>query len=141
MSPELFNPQTSLRTIEDPQVDIWALGVLVFEMFFGRRPFEAFSIDQLRKMYNKGEYYINFDEKTSISKEFLKFITMCLYKNPKERANVEKLQNSNFINADKLSLNMLNREELLKELGEKSKTDSKGNIILNINEKYFNEKN
>ncbi len=141
MSPELFRPETSINSIENYQVDIWALGVLIFEMFFGRRPFEAFSIDELSKMYKKGEYYLNLEENESISKELLSFINMCLQEDPKIRANVEMLDNSDFVNEeiDHLKKSQLNKEELMKELGSSCKIDSKNNIVLDIRTIYFKD--
>ncbi len=141
MSPELLRPETSIHSIENYQVDIWALGVLIFEMFFGRRPFEAFSIDELSKMYKKGEYYLNLEENESISKELLSFINMCLQEDPKIRANVEMLDNSDFVNEeiDHLKKSQLNKEELMKELGSSCKIDSKNNIVLDIRTIYFKD--
>ena len=137
MAPELFIPETSLESIENFPVDVWALGVLVFEMFFGRRPFEAFSIDELSKMYKKGTYYINLEKNETISKGLFNFINMCLQKDPKKRANIVKLQESDFINQDigQQKKSALNKEELIKQLGD-SCIDSKNNIVLDINTIY-----
>ena len=139
MSPELFRPETSIRSIENYQVDIWALGVLIFEMFFGRRPFEAFSIDELSKMYKKGEYYLNLEGKESISKQLLSFINMCLQEDPEIRANFAILLKSNFVNEDIGQFQKLNKEELMKELGSSCKIDSKNNIVLDIRTIYFKD--
>ena len=139
MSPELFNPSASIKTIENYQVDIWALGVLAFEMFFGRRPFEAFSIDELSKMYKKQTYYINLDNIT-ISKQFFSFLNMCLQKDPVKRADVKKLKNSKFVNEAFEGIIQLNREELLECLGNKVQIDEKNNnIYLSIDEIYFKD--
>jgi hypothetical protein len=138
MSPELFIPDTSLKSIENFQVDIWALGVLVFEMFFGRRPFEAFSIEELSKMYIKGKYYINLEKNEKISKGLFNFINMCLQKNPEIRANIDKLQKSDFINQDigQQIKSALNKEELMKQLGTSCEIDSNNNIVLDIDKIY-----
>jgi serine/threonine protein kinase len=139
MSPELFLPETPINSIENYQVDIWALGVLIFEMFFGRRPFEASSDNELSNMYKKGEYYLNLEGKESISKELLSFINMCLQKDPKRRANIRKLIKSDFINQSIEEMNKLNKEKLKEELGNLCKIDSNGNIVLDINTIYFKE--
>ena len=138
MSPELFRPETSIKTIEDPQVDIWALGVLAYEMYFGKRPFEAFSIEQLSNMYRKGEYYINLEKNEEISKEFLEFLNLCFQKNPKERATVYDLKECNFYNIAFDALNKLNKEEI-NNYSEKL-NDNKNNIVFKIDKKYFEEK-
>jgi serine/threonine protein kinase len=138
MAPELFIPDSSLNSIENFQVDIWAFGVLVFEMFFGRRPFEAFSIEELSKMYKKGKYYINLEKNEKISKGLFNFINMCLQKDPRKRANVAKLQKSDFINQDiePQIKSALNKEELMKQLGTSCEIDSNNNIVLDINKIY-----
>ena len=137
MAPELFNPAASIKTIENFQVDIWALGVMAFEMFYGRRPFEAYTIEQLSNMYKKGEYYININK--DISKDFLSFLNICLQKDPKNRADVEKLLGSNFYNnADECS-KKLNKEELLELFGSSAVIEEKNSdhLILRIDKYYF----
>ena len=86
MSPELFRPETKLSDIENKQVDIWALGVLAYELFFGKRPFEAFSIEELSKMYDRGTFEIDLEstKDKTISKQFFNFLNMCLQKDPKK---------------------------------------------------------
>lgn len=150
MPPELFNSNVELSIIEDNKVDIWSLGVVAFELFFDKRPFEAFSIEQLMDMYQKGEYTINFEGK--ISKEFFNFLNMCLQKDPAKRATIHQLQSSNFIMTDEESFCMLDKNELLIELKEslekENKKDDKNDnenahvtniddIILKIDKIYF----
>ena len=145
MSPELFLMETSLRTVEDQKVDIWAFGVLAFEMFFGRRPFEAASIDQLSRMYKIGEYYLNYkDQKENkyiykdISKEFVEFLNLCFQQDPKERASSYDLRNTDFYNKDYHELKQLNEKELLDSLKSVQRKDNIG-IILKIDQKYFKQ--
>ena len=137
MSPELFNPSSKIIAIENYKVDIWALGVLAFELYFGRRPFEAFSIEELSNMYKKGDYYINLDGK--ISKEFFCFLNRCLQRDPSKRADINELKNSNFINQDEETFNMLDKNELLESLGKLGKVDKNNNIVLKTYEIYFED--
>ena len=139
MAPELFNPSVSIESIENFQVDIWALGVMVFEMFYGRKPFEAFSIDQLSSMYIKGEFYININRE--ITKEFLNFINMCLQKDPTKRADIKKLRNSCFINMSEEEAIKLNKDEIIELFKDKAKVDENNpdHLILNINKNYFED--
>jgi len=137
MSPELFLLETTMGTIENQKVDIWALGILAFEMFFGRRPFEAYSIEQLSKMYRKREYYLNLNgENKKISKEFVEFLNLCLQELPKERADVYCLQHTDFYNLDYNTLEILNENELSSSLGSPDR-DEQNNILLRIDEKYY----
>ena len=137
MSPELFLLETTMGTIENQKVDIWALGILAFEMFFGRRPFEAYSIEQLSKMFRKGEYYLNFKEPNiTISKQFVEFLNLCLQDISKERSDVFHLRNTDFVNIDYELLEKLNESDLSSSLGFPER-DEQNHIILRIDKKYF----
>ena len=137
MSPELFLLETTMGTIENQKVDIWALGILAFEMFFGRRPFEAYSIEQLSKMFRKAEYYLNFKEPNKkISKQFVEFLNLCLQDISKERSDVFHLRNTDFVNSDYQCLEMLDERELSTCLGS-PEIDEQNHIILRIDKKYF----
>jgi len=140
MSPELFVMETSLRTVEDQKVDIWALGVLAYEMFFGRRPFEAKSIDELSRMYKIGEYYLNLKEPNNkISKEFIEFLNLCLQQDPKKRASADVLKNTDFYNRDYNELKKLNEMELLSSINSLKKSEQNG-ISIRIDTIYFPKK-
>ena len=139
MSPESFDPNSKIIVIENDIIDIWALGVLAFELFFGRRPFEAFSIEQLQAMYKNGEYYIDL-EGGKISKEFFSFLHMCLQKDPKNRATVRKLKDSKFINDDEDSFSKLDENELVELLKNYTKiVNKKHHIFFTINKKFFDD--
>ena len=140
MAPELFLTGSSLRYVEDQKVDIWALGVVAFEMFFGRKPFEAKSLKEINKLYKIGEYYINsIGPNNIISKEFVEFINLCLQKLSKERADVYCLQKTDFYNIGYQSLTEMNEVGLLKSLGNAEKEEQ--DIILRIDEKYYKQSN
>ena len=139
MSPESFDPDSKIIVIENDIIDIWALGVLAFELFFGRRPFEAFSIEQLQAMYKNGEYYIDL-EGGKISKQFFSFLHMCLQKDPKNRATVRKLKDSKFINDDEDSFSKLDENELVELLKNYTKiVNKKHHIFFTINKKFFDD--
>ena len=139
MAPELFLMETSMRTVESQKVDIWALGVVLFEMFFGRKPFEASSIEELSKKLQKREYYLNLKgENNKISKEFFEFLNLCLQQNPKERANAHALVCTEFYNKEFQEFYFLYKTELLNALQFK-KINEQNNIIIRIDEKYFQQ--
>ena len=137
MAPELLSRDCKIIRIEDPRVDIWALGVMAFEMFFGKRPFKAFSIPELIKLYQKGEYYIDLKniKEQKISKEFIEFISLCLQVDPEKRANVGDLRNSSFYNMSYKTLEIMDTDEFKEYLGCKDNKDN--NIVLSINTKYL----
>ena len=141
MSPELFKLDSTLSEIENKAVDIWALGILTYELYFGKRPFEAFSIEELSQMYEKGTYIINLRElkDKKISKELFFFMNKCLQKVPEKRANVYELRNGDFLNYDVTSSDKMGEMELRNFLKGIVEVDLNGNFILNINKDYEEE--
>ena len=145
MSPELFKIDSTLSEIESKKVDIWALGILAYELFFGKRPFEAFSIEELSTMFQKGTYIINLrqknveDKKKVISKEFFLFLNKCLQKDPEKRPNVFEVRDLNFLRIDISSSEKMTEEDLGNYLKGIAEIDSEGNLFLNINRDYEEE--
>jgi serine/threonine protein kinase len=141
MSPELFKMDSNITDIENRKLDIWALGILAYELFFGKRPFEAFSLDELSQMFEKGNYQIDLSltKEEKISKEFFIFLTKCLQKDPINRANILELKNSDFLNLNIDFLEKMNSiefENFLKDSAKIRKKDDKTIFIININEDY-----
>ena len=56
MSPEMVNDKKY-----DYKIDIWALGILLFEMIHCKPPFPAKDTNELRKSFAKGLYQIKED--------------------------------------------------------------------------------
>ena len=143
MAPELFKIDSELSEIENKEVDIWALGILAYELFFGKRPFEAYSIQELSDMFEQGIYIINLKDEQgkerSISKEFFHFLNRCLQKNPEKRANIYELKNSNFLNYDISSFEQMKQIELMGYLKGLAEVDNFGNFKININVDYLKE--
>ena len=144
MSPELFKLDSTISEIENKKVDIWALGVVAYELFFGKRPFEAFSIPELSKMYEKGTYFINLrishDGKSkTISKEFFHFLNKCLQKDPEKRANLSEINDSCFLRSAENYLEKMNETDLEDYLNGIVEKDLNGNFILSINKNYEKE--
>lgn len=63
------------------QVDVWAVGVMLFQMLYGRRPFgEGCSQEQiLREEVMLKAKAVAFPAKPSVSAECKDFITRCAY--------------------------------------------------------------
>jgi serine/threonine protein kinase len=136
MAPELLSKGCNIIKIEDPKVDIWALGVMAYEMFFGKRPFQALSIDKLINIYKVGEYHIDLTDikGQKISKELVEFIILCLKGDPKKRANVEDLRNSSFYNMSYKAFEKMEINELKEFFGDKNEADNK--LVLSIYKEY-----
>lgn len=88
MAPELVQEQPY-----DEKVDVWSLGVILYELFFGRPPFFTNSIYKLIQMI--------VNEKVTfpgpISDEFKDFLLQMLQKNPQNRSSCAGLLTHPFI--------------------------------------------
>ena len=102
VDPMLFNQNIDRETINNEKVDIWALGILAYEMFFYDLPFQPFppKIDKLKTLLDKGIYFINMKKCKKISKQFLSFLNMCLQRPQKIRPLTDELLFSEFITLD-----------------------------------------
>ena len=143
MAPELLKFDSKLSEIENKKVDIWALGVLAYELYFGKRPFKGFSIGEISEIYDNNIYKINLRinkwKNKRISKEFFHFLNKCLQKDPGKRANIYELLNSDFLIYDNETLEKMDERQLRKYLEGIVAVDLKGNFILNINKDYEEE--
>jgi serine/threonine protein kinase len=69
----------------DESVDIWALGITLYEMFYKTNPFKVTNKDQLINIVNDP---IDFPSKVKLSQAPRNFIEMCLAKRAVERPNI-----------------------------------------------------
>ena len=102
MDPNLFEPNVDIKTIENEKVDVWAVGIFAYELFFGKRPFNSpsQSLKELIQILKVGKYSIDLKECGKVSKQFLSFLNMCLQRPQKIRPNVTELLFSEFITRD-----------------------------------------
>ena len=137
MSPELVSNEKY-----DKSVDIWALGILLYEMLHGYSPFKSknykLNKDELREEIFENienvEYKI--DRKDQLSKECILLIQNLLQKNEEDRLNVKEIFAQPWIT----KYEKIKKKELIKfynEREKKKKENIKGNENLNI----FNNKN
>jgi len=121
MSPELFeNSETSEKS------DVYAVGVIFYEMLFGMAPFEAKNIEELVEKL-KNNYVLNFPrEINNISDESEKILRDLLDKDPMKRLSVFELR-------DLLMKKPKNSNNQMKEIKEME-------MKKNFND-YFEEKN
>ncbi len=80
LAPELIRGGTA-----DARGDIWALGVLLYEMVTGRTPFDAETIGDLCDRIDRVEYAPAARLNPGVPREVSAIISRCLRKNPAER--------------------------------------------------------
>jgi serine/threonine protein kinase len=137
MDPNLFEPNVTVKIIEDEKVDIWAVGIFAYELFFGKRPFNSpsQSLKELIQILKRGTYIIDLKDCGKISKQFLSFLNMCLQRPQKIRPNVTELLFSEFITADPdkfdyITLKNLNEIKFPKD----DYVNDQGQIIMNVDD-------
>lgn len=77
------------------QVDIWALGCLIYTLFTKRPPFDAKSLPHLVDMLRKGTYFI--PKGTKIPFEAIQFIDRCLKTDESKRKPTYELLLEDFL--------------------------------------------
>ena len=99
LDPNLLKSESNLETVENEKVDIWALGVLAYELFFYDLPFQPMppSIERLKQLYKKGEYIIDMKKCKKISKQFICFLNACLQEKQMIRPLTDELLFFEFI--------------------------------------------
>ena len=137
MDTNLFEPNVTVKIIEDEKVDIWAVGIFAYELFFGKRPFNSpsQSLKELIQILKRGTYIIDLKDCGKISKQFLSFLNMCLQRPQKIRPNVTELLFSEFITADPdkfdyITLKNLNEIKFPKD----DYVNDQGQIIMNVDD-------
>jgi calcium-dependent protein kinase len=83
MAPEV------LRGHYGREVDVWALGVILYMLLSGRQPFIGQTIDEIFKNIAAGNYSLTTSELEDVSPEGLDLIRQMLAPNPSERITVE----------------------------------------------------
>ncbi len=80
LAPELIRGGTA-----DWRVDVWALGVLLYEMATGRVPFYAESIGEICDQIKQARFVPPAQLNPSVAPQVTRIITRCLKENPAER--------------------------------------------------------
>jgi eukaryotic-like serine/threonine-protein kinase len=82
---QYISPEQFMGGIADARSDIWALGVLLYEMVTARMPFDATTIGGLYQKINAGDYSPPSALNAYVPREVEAIIARCLRVNPAER--------------------------------------------------------
>lgn len=93
-TPLYSSPEIILEQEYDNKVDIWNIGILVFELLYGKVPFDIRSENDLVKIIDDDVY---FPKNTPVSPQCKDFMMRCLSKDPKQRFSMAQLIDHPFL--------------------------------------------
>jgi len=94
-NPYYLSPEVIKGQANNPSSDIWSLGITCFEILTGTLPYRKFNPTKaLFEIVNKPSPTLPTKDYSKIIRQF---ISNCLVKNPNERATVDDLLNTKFI--------------------------------------------
>lgn len=113
-TPLYSSPELLKKVGYSYKVDIWAVGIICYELLMGRTPFHAFKLEDLIAKINRGDYPVQVSDE-SLLVECALFLTQSLQSDEANRIDADKLLEHPFLKLD-LNETEIDKEEYLNEL-------------------------
>jgi len=124
---EYLAPEVIDSEEQDDKLDIWCLGILLYELIHKRTPYNAKNVMQLQREIRTQ----TISYKQGINPEFKAIIEQCLNSNPQNRPSAQQLLANPFLQ------NFISRQQVQSEPKLESQA-SIGNLNININNLNIN---
>ena len=85
-TPLYSSPQLLKKRGYSYKVDVWALGIMCYELLMGQTPFHSYEMKDLIAKINEGKYVVSTKDPLSI--ECALFLTQCLQANEHDRIDI-----------------------------------------------------
>jgi NIMA (never in mitosis gene a)-related kinase len=86
-TPYSMSPEILRNVFYDCKVDVWALGIILYELTHKKMPFNCKTIEQLNQQILQGKYILN----DSINSNFKGIIKRCLQTSPHKRIRLPEI--------------------------------------------------
>ena len=122
MAPETCK---NYSTQTDSPIDIWSMGIILYQMIYGEYPFQGSSRDSLRKNIKQKLQRFDFPADPAVSPELKDLLDKLLRYDPMERATIFQIIYHPWLRMEIKSEETKKREVEKKELEEEEKEESK----------------
>ncbi len=102
-TPNYIAPEMLRKSGHSYEVDIWAIGCVLFTLLVGKPPFETSSLKETYNRIKRNEYHIP----SKISPAARQLITRMLQPDPHSRPNIQQVLKFDFFTCGKFSFRLL----------------------------------